>query len=195
VSCARPGFCTAVGSYSTKGHLVEALAATESHGRWGRAREVGLPPNTQRSFRYSQGAVANSVSCRGRGWCLAVGSYITTSGDQRAFSVTVRGGRIGRAVEVAPSAAGHHTNALTSVSCGASTCLAVGTRPSQRRMMAITYAHGRWRDASLISPPASAGTSPGFVLSQVSCVNGVCAAAGSYNDDNGDYDLVVSSRR
>lgn len=87
VSCTGTGSCTAVGIDIDGG---TAMAASESGGRWARAREVNsLPPNADTA----QPDQLDSVSCVRPRNCVAVGNYTDKAGARRIWIVNESAGR------------------------------------------------------------------------------------------------------
>ncbi len=90
VSCGKPGYCTAGGSYlSDKRPLrQQAWVATELGGTWGKAREV---PGTA-GLNTANRAIVTSVSCTPTS-CAVGGRFITKSHRERpvAFLATEQG--------------------------------------------------------------------------------------------------------
>jgi hypothetical protein len=89
VACGSAGSCTAVGGYTSTavsaGGTPQAMAVTESKGRWGRAAPVSAPSNAgggsgQVSFLYA-------VACPGRS-CVAAGIYADKSGKRQPMAAT-----------------------------------------------------------------------------------------------------------
>lgn len=89
LSCARAGYCTAVGSYTdTAGHL-QGFAASETRGTWHRAHPLpGLA-----ALNAGGQAQPLSVSCRSAGTCSAGGSYTDAAGHVQAFVASQVNGR------------------------------------------------------------------------------------------------------
>src|SRR5204863_7515696 len=94
----------------------QAMGAVEQGGRWHQATGIAAPAGAVAS-RFT---TMTSVSCARGGWCLAAGTFAVTSVRDRAMTVTVSGGRFGRAVALTarprggPAAA---STALAAVSC------------------------------------------------------------------------------
>src|SRR5215467_9598674 len=76
VSCAAPGSCAAVGSFTDGGGHQQGFVVSERNGVWGHAAEVrGLG-----ALSTGGNAKVTSVSCASRGFCAAVGSYTDGGG-------------------------------------------------------------------------------------------------------------------
>ena len=93
VSCASPGDCSAVGSYTRSGGDTHGLLVSESGGSWGTSIEPTLPANAAGNPRVSLW----SVSCASAGGCSAVGGYFDTAG------ATIQGLLVGTAASKAAS--------------------------------------------------------------------------------------------
>jgi hypothetical protein len=81
VSCASPGNCAAVGSYTDGAGHPQAFLVTEKNGAWSAAQQVARALNT------GGDATANTVSCPSAGNCAAGGAVTDPAGGQ-AFVVT-----------------------------------------------------------------------------------------------------------
>ena len=125
VSCAAPGWCSAVGWYVTTSRTRHGLLLIEHRGQW-TASALALPAKAK---AVGTGVFPTSVSCPSRGDCLAVGYYSTGRGRANGLIVRERGGKWGRAVAAAlPKGAPSKPHTfLNSVSCpSASACTAGG---------------------------------------------------------------------
>jgi hypothetical protein len=107
-----------------------------------------------------------------------------------------------QATEVlAPSNAGATPPApqagLDGISCtSASKCTAVGTYEDSSgngQAMEATETSGRWRQATEVTAPSSAGTDPHAVLKGISCTSaGNCTAVGEYLDSSGRFQAMAA---
>jgi hypothetical protein len=125
ISCMPARTCTAVGQYLDSSSHLQAMAATETSGRWGRAMEVTAPS----SAGTNPSAKLYAVSCTPARRCTAVGTYEDTSSHPQAMEATGASGTWEQAAQVtAPSNAGTNPQAdLSAISCtSAGTCTAVG---------------------------------------------------------------------
>jgi hypothetical protein len=100
VSCASPGNCTVVGSYSTRSKL-EGLLLSEKGGKWSRAAEARLPANaTQATFAISDERPALSgVSCASAAHCAAIGTYSSGGVEPNGMLLTETPGGWARGIE------------------------------------------------------------------------------------------------
>jgi hypothetical protein len=175
VDCTGIGDCVAVGAYNGN---VQGFIATESGGRWLRARLVALPLNSARRPNFT----VDGVACTAVGSCVAVGGYQDRSGGFEAFEVTEAGGHWARAATVKmPSSTVIPNTFLGSIACAQTgSCVAVGGFGVDPMAIAAE-SRGRWHTGTPIQLPAGA-TTPPLVLDQVSAVTcpsvSSCVAAG-----------------
>jgi hypothetical protein len=89
-ACTGAGACTAVGGYTSTaesaGGTPQAMAVTESRGRWNRAVPVGAPANAGGGA----GAVSflYAVACPKSSSCVAGGIYADKSGKRQPMAAT-----------------------------------------------------------------------------------------------------------
>jgi hypothetical protein len=78
VACSESESCVAIGEYRDSSGSVQAMAVTETSGKWGRASEITAPPTTSNS----QTGYANLglLACPALGTCAALGHYKEESG-------------------------------------------------------------------------------------------------------------------
>ena len=189
VSCASPGECSAVGTYSDSAGDNQGLLVGESGGSWGTATELTLPANAASNPHVSLG----SVSCASAGDCSAVGSYLDSAGANQGLLVAESGGSWGTAIELtlpANAASSPHVS-VGSVSCAsAGECSAVGTYSDSAggtQGLLVGESGGSWGTATELTLPANAASNPGVGLGSVSCASaGECSAVGGYFDSAGD---------
>jgi hypothetical protein len=185
VSCASLSSCAVSGGYLDTAGDGQPLVATQARGRWGRAREVVLPPDAEAAH---QNAAAFGVGCTGPGTCVAVGDYGTTAGEDAFIAPEVAGTWRQAFAPQLPANAVQNAG-LQGVSChGVGSCTAVGTYetntvPDQIEGLAVTEVHGRWQRGVEITPPAGAARPNWLELLSVFCASaGSCAAVGVYTD-------------
>ncbi len=190
VSCASAGNCAAGGLYADRrGHL-QMFAASQRHGRWGKAIEVpGL--GALNTGDASWDASVTEVSCASAGNCAAGGFYTDQAGNTQGFVASERHGRWGKVIEVPGLGALNSGGGagVFSVSCGAAgSCAAVGDYidgGGSGQGFVADERHGRWRKAIEVPGLAALGYENADVES-VSCASaGNCAAVG-YGDPYGD---------
>jgi hypothetical protein len=179
LSCARTGYCTAVGSYTDAAGHRQGFAASETHGTWHRARPLpGLA-----TLDAGGSAAPLSVSCRSAGTCSAGGYYTDAAGHAQAFVASQINGRWQPARQIPSLAAlnGGGQARVVSVSCATpGNCSAGGyyTDFSSHQQAFITdQVNGTWGSAQQVPGTTSLGE-PAFITS-VSCATaGNCAAGG-----------------
>jgi hypothetical protein len=193
VSCAAPGECAAVWTYSDASGYAHAYLIEESGGTWAQAQPV------------APGTISNSlasISCPAPGDCTAVGGYSDGAGSGSPFVMDSSGGTWGAPQEV-PGAEGlgsplPATAGLTSVSCASpGNCVAGGTYNPKSTTGAVdeqaflaTETGGTWGQAQQVAGVAALDSGGWSNLRSVSCAgSGECAAIGVYkgatNDDYG----------
>ena len=92
VSCWSGGSCVAAGQYqagASTGYATYPLVVPISSGVAATGVEVTLPADAYTSAGGQQSILA-SVSCRAKGTCIAVGSYVNTNGGTLPLSVATR---------------------------------------------------------------------------------------------------------
>ncbi len=191
VSCASPGNCTAVGSYSDSSGHRQGLLLTESGGTWGPGVEAALPTDAGSDPEAS----LSSVACSSPGNCTAVGSYRDGSLNQQGLLLTQSAGTWGAGVKAAvPSNASSNPSvALHSVSCWSpGNCSAVGSyndNTGDQNGLLLSQFGGTWAPGQEVTLPANAGknlTTGSVLLNSVSCPSaGNCVAVGQYADRDG----------
>jgi hypothetical protein len=93
--------------------------------------------------------------------------------------------------------AGNDTAAFVNqvVCTGTGTCTAVGNYQDSNgngQGMVVQESSGTWGTAQQVSLPANAGPTPSAVLASVSCTaTGTCEAVGTYQDTNGDTQMLT----
>jgi hypothetical protein len=182
VSCAKPGDCSAGGSYTPAKGLGAAFVVAEVNGRWGKAIEV---PGSAK-ISPGGGAEVNSVSCAKPGYCSAGGDYFDARSKDQAFVVTEWRGRWGLAIEVRGSG---RLNAgglaqVVAVSCAApGDCSAGGTYTDKRgnTQAFLVSEHDRWGTAIEVPGTARLNIGGYAEINSVSCAApGRCTAGGDY---------------
>jgi hypothetical protein len=208
VACPSVGGCVAVGGYRDSGNSAQAMVAIQVRGVWMRAHKLLLPSGAALGIG-QQDADLSSVACPSAGNCVAVGNYADTGGGYQAMVATDVSGVWGPAEQLAlPATAIADASAqaadLLSVTCtGPGECVAVGDyadSTDQSRFnshaMVVSETAGRWGQASGLSLPSNAATSPGeqAFLTAVTCSSpGSCVAGGEYYIAANDAQAMVVS--
>jgi hypothetical protein len=190
VSCARPGNCTAGGSYAERSGNSPAIVAAQKNGTWTKAEQVpGLAALSKAGY-----ADIDSVSCASPGNCTAGGHYATSTGF-RPFVVTQKNGTWGKARQI-PGLAALDTgreSAIGPVSCAsAGNCSAGGNysrhRPGNNRAFVTTQHNGTWGHAEQVPGIAALSKDHDSSTDTVSCPPaGNCSAGGGYIDSTGRH--------
>ena len=187
--------CTSATSCIAAGEVVGGsggvpVVAAENGGAWGSPMPAGLGGSTTSGLYLS-------VSCMSASSCVAVGYNSAGASVPIAGSISVAGTSVtpGPASTVplpsSPAPNASETAGLTSVSCTASACTAVGfykTSSNQEEpMVATTSGNGSWTVSS-VTPPSAATL--GANLTAVSCPSGGggCEAVGAYLNASGDIE-------
>jgi hypothetical protein len=80
ISCALPGDCSAVGTYTDSSGHTDGLLLTETAGVWAIGEQAPLPADASAGAGAGDPSVAvNSVACPTAGDCAAAGRYIDSS--------------------------------------------------------------------------------------------------------------------
>jgi hypothetical protein len=162
---------------------VASLIPASQPGTW-TAAEAPLPANAASE----PAAMANGagVSCPSASFCVAVGSYLDTSGGDDGLLLTWSGGEWTAAQAPLPANAAENpaTAYLDSVSCAsAAFCVAVGSYADTSGNwdgMLLTWSGGEWT-AAQAPVPANALGDPYQYLNAVRCPSAsFCAAVGTY---------------
>jgi hypothetical protein len=129
-----------------------------------------------------------SVACPAAGSCVAIGSYVDSSGASREMVLSQSHGAWTGARQLLPSPATASLS-LSSLACRtASSCVAVGsqegspsTEVSSSHPVVVSETVGSWGPSHEIALPASASRARSATLSSVACpASGSCTAVGSY---------------
>jgi hypothetical protein len=189
-TCTGPGRCVAVGGEVTA-VTGGALVLASSNGSW------GAPATAE--VNDGAGGYYSSVACESASACVGVGLSVDgvnpTATKPIAGSIAVSGSTVTpAAANVLPVPSVYSTDpagdpelaALTSVSCTASSCTAVGYADQSGYNFPLVYTNeGSGWVLSLPTPPSAAAE--GANLTAVSCPSdGPCEAVGYYVDSSGD---------
>ncbi len=201
VSCAAPGYCSAVGNYVDATGAPQGLLISEVAGVWqppvkaslpGNASSVGVGSNPAQNDLY-----LNGIACSSPGNCTAVGSYDATDAnnptgppDVQALAITQGSGdwAAGVAVSLPSGAAGDPLAALDSVSCrSAAECVAAGTyvdATGQNQALVARQTTDGWSAAGAALSTAYDASAPSGPWASVACAQDGYCAAGGYAFDN-----------
>jgi hypothetical protein len=184
VSCSSPGNCAAGGYYTDGQQHLQAVVASESHGRWGRAEEV---PGTA---ALNGGGVAQvyAVSCAASGDCAAAGSYLSSPAGG-VFVVSETNGHWGQAIEI-PGL--DHLNAGPSPTVGGLDCPAPGqclvagdytTSTGSPRAFVASEVRGHWGRAIRLLGAGLRASNYARIAGAACTAPGDCTVAGMDRPD------------
>lgn len=207
LQCTSSGNCSAIGNYYDALAHGQGVVWNETNGSWSRGVEV-LPPSNASTdpFDYAnESGALDSIACPEAGSCVAVGYYLDRDDNIDALVVNEKDGVWQPAAELSTPSntfkSEHPTTTqqtgfagLSSVSCvSAGNCTAVGYYLDDTGSVDGLIAYetgGVWGAGTEVSPPAAGNDAPAPInlLSTVSCTSdNVCNAAGTYTDNNGNY--------
>ena len=176
VSCAAPGDCTAIGSYTDSSGNGQGLLLTETSGSWA-AVEAVMPQNIGANPAIS----LRSVSCAAPGDCTAVGD-VRTGNDTQGLLLTESSGTWAPGlVAPLPGPGGPGVTVhLFSVSCAApGDCTAIGYFAGANGVpgVLLTQTSGTWTTTAPPLPPD--GIADVFPQSVSCAAPGNCSAVGN----------------
>jgi hypothetical protein len=194
LACPETGRCVAIGSYQDSARGLHGLIETLSGGVW-TAQTEPLPTGISSDS-------VQSISCPSASWCVAAGTYwSTSSGSGGALIATLANGTWTASPvpdSNLPVATGSIPE-LQSISCsGVGFCVAVGSFDGPRNYtfpLVAALDAGTWSSAqpSVSQVDPQVGTSA--ALTQVSCTSdGFCAASGSYSGTDNHQNALVATR-
>jgi hypothetical protein len=198
VSCASPGNCTAVGSFTNRDEINEPFTMTSTNGEW----ETPQPAQFAEGDQFID-AGFNSVSCASPGNCTAVGSSFDGDFSTDAFTMTSTREMPERA-RPAQFADGIQFDyaRFNSVSCATpGNCTAVGffefpvdgQDDPAKEAFTMTSTDGEWE----LARPAEFGDgiqqeAPNARFRSVSCASpGNCTAVGYFRNSSGDQEAFT----
>jgi hypothetical protein len=188
-ACAPGASCVLAGAYHDSAGT-QGLLIAGSGTSW-TATKAPVPGNAATNPAVS----INSVACPSAAFCVAVGSYTDSSGNQQSLLLT-GSGTSWKAIQ-APlpgNAAAPAYSDLASVACQSSaSCVAVGSYmpvSSGGQGLLISWSGTSWAP---IEAPVPGGSAPGGAgLAQVACGASACAAAGVYSYGGGTPAMLVT---
>jgi hypothetical protein len=192
VSCAQPSWCGAGGAYFDKAGNLQPMVTAQVRGHWTRPVELQLPDN--RATLEESGV--NGIACPSAGNCVAVGSYVYSSGAGRltAFLAADVAGAWRPAFEpwLPANTAEPAFDELSGVSCTAQrSCTAVGwyfDAAGNQQLMVITETNGTWGRAKEIAAPTNAASPVSAIGTGISCYrSGDCVAVGGDTSRSGQF--------
>jgi hypothetical protein len=163
------------------------VIVADSRQRWFEPRTIALPPNALHGR--GQRAQLASVACPAAGSCVAIGSYVDSSGASREMVLGQSRGAWAGARELLLSSTGASVS-LSSLACHTvGSCVAVGSQEDSQSTEGFYGSHpivvsetdGSWAPPLQIALPAGASGARSATLSSVACPgSGSCTAVGSY---------------
>lgn len=205
VSCASAGNCTAVGNFTDSSGTSQALAATESGGKWAAAFPL---PGTG-ALNTSGDATGGVVSCASAGNCGIGGEYnlviSSSSGlpeSGQTFIASEVAGRWSAAKKMPGSAVVNQEGAdlIDAISCpSGGNCAAGGFSDytgTSAEPFVISEVNDAWDAAEIVPGLAQAKSgSVGFVTTVSCAAPGDCGAGGEYTDGSGKSQAFVTGEK
>jgi hypothetical protein len=192
ISCAKPGNCSAVGTFTIAGSLIgaEPYVMKQVNGVWSPAE----PVNGIFNFGQPEAITLSAVSCPAVGDCTAAGSWAGPNQGSHVWSVSETGGTWGTAQSLNGVTAPQSVSVAdpAAVSCASpGNCAVVGEYSTSASGLTEPFTAvqtgGVWGAAQAVAGlPASVSTDGEALLNAVSCpAAGHCAAAGTYDRGQG----------
>ena len=194
LACPATGTCVAIGSYQDSTRGAHGLIETLSGGVW-TAQTEPLPAGISSDS-------VQSISCPSATWCVAAGTYGSTSSGSSGDLIATLANGTWTASPIPDSnlpVATGSTPELQSISCSSvGACVAVGSFDGPQNYtypLVATLDAGTWSSAqpsvSQVNPPVGTDAA----LTEVSCTSdGFCAASGSYSGTDNHQDALVATR-
>jgi hypothetical protein len=195
-SCAAPGDCTVVGSYTRTGFYGgEVFVISQVRGTWGKAAELrGLAALDKRRT-----AGVGSVSCSSPGDCATGGNYTDKNHHSQPFVASEVRGTWRKPMNV-PGMAGLHAigGGIGPVSCASpGNCVAGGSysvHPFREQAFLVSQTNGTWSNAVAIPGLATLNTGHNAGVASISCPSpGNCTADGTYSSGGHNSQAFVVS--
>ena len=187
LACARPGFCTAIGTYETADGLLEGFTVDERGATWSRAMMMRLPVAASVNphvFFYGYGG----ISCPSVGNCATGGQYRDATGTYQGFVINEVSGVWAAATRVvlpAGASAGHNGGVVALACASAGTCRAgAAYLDAHGNYQALTLSEvgnvwGAGQRVSLPGDATSVGVDGG-VYAMTCTAQNHCTGVGSY---------------
>ncbi len=193
LACPSASRCVAVGGYIDTSGSSQGLLLTRSGSSW-RAAEAPVPANA--GARPS--AFVNAVACPSASVCVAVGSYIDTSGDRQGLLLTRSGSSWTAAEAPLPANNGGPNAQLIFLACpSVSKCVAVGyytDTSGNGQVLLLTKSGSSW--TAIEGPlPANADIAMGGTVDSLTCPSASkCVAVGYFVDTSGGPQGLLLTR-
>jgi len=185
VSCPAPAACVAVGDYDDTNGYSRNIVETQSGATWTVSGLPSPPDAIGPGGSKRPDAGLNDVSCPTVQWCVAVGTYTSTSAPAYQPEVaTFAGGAwtVRSAPGLAPT---DNQGNLDYVSCSwPGSCVAGGAVSDDagytNRILIDTLTAGTWTGNDVVIPPGGGGRGGLSFVDPPSCIAGTCLVGGSY---------------
>ncbi len=188
VSCTSASFCMATGFYYASSGSISSLAETWNGSSWS---IVPSPNPTGSSGGAGAGAFLSGVSCTSASFCMATGTYYTSSGGN-TLAESWNGTKW--SIVASPNPTSGNYTSLSGVSCtSASFCMATGLyepSPIANDTLAESWNGTSWSLDLPIDPAGAVNAS----LNGVSCEATICTAAGSFKGTGSSQTLVETAK-
>jgi hypothetical protein len=195
VSCTGNRSCLAGGTFTDPAGVEHATLAIQAGPVWTPQAVLTMPSDATPD----QIAVVNGVSCLRAGRCVAVGSYMSVTGNEQPFVASESNGAWSAATSPKlPGSAPWQGAALHAVSCtGFGICQAVGSyldKAGQSHPMVVTRSvFGHWGPVRRLGLPPDAVQGLTANLNGISCGGiGDCVAVGAYDGPAGKKAMVMT---
>ncbi len=160
-ACTGPGTCVLSGGYYDTANVPHAMIVTETNGTWGQGVAIAPPANVSHNDPADQPDSLDSVACWSAGSCVALGYYVTNTGEFSMMGIVETHGAWGPATAIAlPANKSSNEDSLfghTHMACHASgSCVAVGdyeNAAGNREGFVVSESNGVWGAASTIALP------------------------------------------
>jgi len=188
LTCARAGYCSAIGTYLNAVGMSEGFSVDERAGRWGRALTLRLPVRaTVNPHVFFYGF--DAISCASVGNCSVGGQFRDNNAQYQGFFVNEVHGvwRDAQPLALPSDAAMAGKNGgVVAVSCVANGTCSAGAayfdRAGLYQALIVNEVHGVWQRGAKVALPGGA-TSVGIdggVYAVVCHAGNHCTASGSY---------------
>ena len=202
VSCTGLNTCVAVGSFRTAAGN-QLLIANELNGAWISGPRLALPHDAQWSWAHAPSPLTqlSSLACPSFGNCVAVGTYLTSSGFEPLIGIESSGvwASALRVTLPANATSSQQAGELFSISCTSiGNCQAVGTYSDVsggQLPLVVEENAGVWSSGFEPALPVGAVSRADqqAQLSSISCWSaGNCAAVGAFVNGQGFETMVLN---
>jgi hypothetical protein len=195
ISCASPGNCSAVGTYTDASSHQQVFVADERDGTWGTAQPV-----PEMSMLKATSSFAHSVSCASPGNCTIGGTYADEQKKEQVFIEDEVNGIWGTPQQVPGTGALNVIGIarVNRVSCAtAGNCAAVGyytDRDGLRHAFAADEKAGTWQAVRTLAGAGTLSKGVASAAEDASCASpGNCAVSGWWEANSGGGQAFTAS--